>query len=217
MEKDPDHGMSIINELAEHRRWDLVEYLLKKLEKDEQRAAVLHRKCNSCYPDSLYVIASEKEPTLFNILTSMKILPEANKHNTSRPINPPHHPSPCTKTGFYGTALVVNIAFREEDATQRVRTSSDSDHAKLCQALTNLHYNVTSLSETVTKQNLFGCIENLEIFGSVFLLAVQTHGAYKTLALSDSTIKVDDLIGKINDLVPDNTKKVLKLAERKNL
>ena len=90
---------------------------------------------------------------------------------------------------IYGTALIINISFREENAKQDLRIGGDSSHDKLGKAFAELHVDVISLPEEATKDQLCSIINNLEVHGQLFFLAIQTHGAFGKLALGDETIE----------------------------
>ena len=201
--------MSVLNELVEHRRWELVEYLLKTLgDKEAQRKAVMAKEYNSTYPESLYVMASQKERTLHNIFKKLGVLPDIDDRTNSLPNNQPTQPPPSPKTGLNGTALIINISFKEENAKQDLRIGGDSSHDKLGKAFAELHVDVISLPEEATKDQLCSLINNLEVHGKLFFLAIQTHGAFGKLALSDETIEVQQLLENIDEHLADEIVKV---------
>lgn len=204
---DPLFSMSILNELAEHRRWDVLRFLLEQLNGNDRLQAVLDRNHATNYPESLYTIAMDKEHTLYKMLKCLKVLP-SDIASIRQQCNPPHHMPVDPETGMVGTALVLNMAFREENATQDTRTGGDSDHDKIMRALKRLHFKVDALEENITKQELLDHIRQFEMVGSVFSLVIQTHGVLGKLALSDTSIDISQLLTEIDKKLDAQTIKV---------
>lgn len=205
--KDPDYGLSVLNELAEARYFCLVRFLLSKLLPQDRLKVALEKNPSMPFPDSLFRI-SQVEPKLFKILKSLKVCPAPQSE--VNPCNTPYHAEVCPNTGCIGTALVINISFKEDGATQKFRIGGDWDHDKISSALSRLHFKVETLEDTVTKDEVLNYVETLRttMIGSIFCLVVQTHGTLGKIAMSNTAMDIDNLIHKIHSILPSETMKV---------
>ena len=206
--KDPDYGLCVLNELAETGYYCVVRYLLSKLSPQDRLRAVLDKNPSMVFPDSLFRI-SQVEPKLHKILKALKVFPIPQ--NIIRQCNTPYHAEVCPNTGYIGTAIIINISFREEGAQQHMRIGGDSDHDKISSALSRLHFKVQTLEETVHDEQVLGQVAALKtsMTGSIFCLLIQTHGVLGKIAMSNTAMDIDQLINKIHASLPGEIMKVL--------